>query len=182
MASGRKTRCDRWDVKAGLTDEQVWRAYDVFGRSHWAEFLAWAGNELPGVRIPSRNSMYEWYDDLASKEAAHRVKQAVDARKEIGELAETAALDAELVAAYKSMGAKAALLGNKAEAVALTKMALGLADLQVKAECVKLQREKFEASERRLQAVRDALAAPKSADGGLSPETLKKIEEAAGLL
>ena len=126
--------------------------------------------------------MYEWYDDLASKEAAHRVRQAGDARKEIGELAETAALDAELVAAYKSMGAKAALLGNKAEAVALTKMALGLADLQVKAECVKLQREKFEAGERRLQAVREALTAPKNADGGLSPETLKKIEEAAGLL
>ena len=154
MASGRKTRCDRWDVKAGLTDEQVWRAYDVFGRSHWAEFLAWAGNELPGVRIPSRNSMYEWYDDLASKEAAHRVKQAVDARKEIGELAETAALDAELVAAYKSMGAKAALLGNKAEAVALTKMALGLADRQV--DAVKLEREL--AAERRARYADEAAA------------------------
>jgi hypothetical protein len=144
MANGRKTRCDRWDAKARLTEDQVWRAYDVFGRSHWVEFLAWAGNELPGVKIPSRNSMYEWYDDLESKEAAHRVKQAVDARKEIGELAETAALDAELVSAYKSMGAKAALLGNKAEAVALTKMALGLAGQQVESEKVRLQRDRFE--------------------------------------
>ena len=182
MANGRKTRADRWDAKAGLTDEQVWRAFDVFGRSKWAEFLAWAERELAGVRIPSRNSMYEWHADMAEKESAHRLRQSRETREEIGRLAETAALDAELVSAYKSMGAKAALLGNKAEALALTKMALGLAEAQVKAECVKLQREKFEASERRLQAVRDALAAPKSADGGLSPETLKKIEEAAGLL
>ena len=180
MANGRKTRCDRWD--AALDPEQVWRAYDVFRRSHWAEFLAWAGAELPGVKIPSRNSMYEWQRDLADKEAAHRVRQAVDARREIGGLAETAALDADLVAAYKSMGAKAALLGNKEEAVALTKMALDLAGTQLDAERVRLQRDKFEAAERRLQAVRDALAAPKAADGGLSPETLKKIEEAAGLL
>ena len=180
MANGRKVRCDRWD--AGLSDELVWRSYDVFRRSHWAEFLAWAETELPGVKIPSRNSMYEWQRDLNEKESAHRVRQSRETREEIGKLAETSALDAELVAAYKSMGAKAALLGNKAEAVALTKMALGLADLQVKAESVKLQREKFEAGERRLQAVREALTAPKNADGGLSPETLKKIEEAAGLL
>ena len=180
MANGRKVRCDRWD--AGLTDELVWRAFDVFARSKWAEFRAWAETELPGVKIPSRNSMYDWYDDLSEKEAAHRVRQAGDARREIGELAETAALDATLVAAYKSMGAKAALLGNKAEAVALTKMALGLAGQQVEAEKVRLQRDKFEAAERRLQAVREALSAPKNADGGLSPETLKKIEEAAGLL
>lgn len=180
MANGRKVRCDRWDAQ--LDDAQVWRAYDVFRRSKWAEFKAWAEQELAGVKIPSRNSMYEWHADLSEKEAAHRVKQSREARDEIGALAETAALDAELVAAYKSMGAKAALLGNKGEAVALTKMALGLADLQVKAETVKLQREKFEAGERRLQAVREALSAPKAADGGLSAETLKKIEEAAGLL
>lgn len=180
MANGRKTRSDRWD--AALTSDQVWRAFDVFGRSKWAEFLAWAEAELPGVRIPSRNSMYEWHADLAEKESAHKVRQSYEARDEIGRLAETAALDATLVSAYKSMGAKAALLGNKAEAVSMTKMALGLAAQQVEAEKVRLQREKFEAAERRLQAVRDALSAPKNADGGLSPETLKKIEDAARLL
>lgn len=142
MANGRKTRCDRWD--AALTDEQVWRAFDVFARSKWAEFLAWAEKELAGVKIPSRNSMYEWHADMSEKESAHRVRQSRETREEIGKLAETSALDAELVAAYKSMGAKAALLGNKAEAVALTKMALGLAGQQVEAEKVKLQRDRFE--------------------------------------
>lgn len=182
MANGRKTRSDRWDAKAGLTDAQVWRAYDVFGRSHWAEFLAWAEAELPGVKIPSRNSMYEWRADLAEKEAAHKIRQSKEAREEIGVIAKTAALDDELIAAYKSMGARAALLGNKDEAVKMTATAIDLANLQLNSGKLQLQRDKFEAAERRLQAVRDALAAPKAADGGLSPETLKKIEEAAGLL
>lgn len=180
MAKTRKTRSDRWD--AALAPDAVWRAYDVFTRAKWAEFLAWAEAELPGVKIPSRNSMYEWHADLASKESAHRVRAASETRDEIGKLAQTAALDATLIAAYKSLGARAALLGNKDEAVALTKTALGLADLQVKAEALRLQRDKFDAAEARLRAVRDALTAPKNADGGLSAETLKKIEEAAGLL
>lgn len=153
MANGRKVRCDRWD--AGLTDDQVWRAFDVFARSKWAEFLAWAEKELGGVRIPSRNSMYEWHADMSEKESAHRVRQSRETREEIGKLAETSALDAELVAAYKSMGAKAALLGNKAEAVALTKMALGLADRQV--DAAKLEREL--AAERRARAAEAATEA-----------------------
>jgi hypothetical protein len=180
MANGRKVRCDRWDT--GLTDEQVWRAYDVFRRSCWAEFQAWAEKELADVRIPSRNSMYEWERDLREKEAAHRLRQAAAARDEVGALAETASLDATLVAAYKSMAAKAALLGDKGSAVALTKMALGIAGTQLDAEKVRLQRDKFDSAERRLQAVREALSAPKGKDGGLSPETLDKIEKAAGLL
>lgn len=150
MANGRKVRCDRWDAR--LTEDQVWRAYDVFERSKWAEFLAWAEKELEGVKIPSRNSMYEWHADMAEKESAHRVRQSRETREEIGKLAETSALDAELVAAYKSMGAKAALLGNKAEAVALTKMALGLADRQV--DAAKLEREL--AAERRARAAEAA--------------------------
>ncbi len=182
MANGRKTRSDRWDAKAGLTDEQVWRAYDVFGRSAWAEFLAWAEKELPGVKVPCRNSMYDWHADMAGKEAEHKVRQSREARDEIGVIAKTAALDDELIAAYKSMGARAALLGNKDEAVKLTMTAIDLANQQLKAEALRLQRDKFDAAERRLQAVRDALAAPKTSDGGLSAETLRKIEQAAGLL
>lgn len=161
----RKTRCDRWDARAGLTDEQVWRAYDVFRRSHWAEFQAWAEKELPGVRLPSRNSMYDWERDLRAKEGAHRLRQAAAARDEVGALASTAALDDTLVAAYKSMAAKAALLGDKDEAVALTRMALGIAAQQCDAEKIRLQRERFEAQESRLRATESAVA-----DTALSPE------------
>jgi hypothetical protein len=163
MANGRKTRSDRWD--ACLTDEQVWRAYDVFRRSKWVEFLAWAEAELAGVKVPSRNSMYEWARDLSERETAHRLRQAAEARAEVGALAETAALDATLAAAYKSMAATAALNGDKDTAVALTKMALGLAGQQVEAEKLRLQREKFESAEARLKAAEDTVS-----DAALSPE------------
>ena len=59
-------------------------------------------------------------------------------------------------------------------------------DLQSRAQATKedqlrLAREKFEAAERRLAAVQDAVASAKT-KGGLTEDTLKKIEEAAGLL
>ena len=59
-------------------------------------------------------------------------------------------------------------------------------DLQSRAQATKedqlrLAREKFEAAEKRLNAVQDAVAAARN-KGGLTEETLKKIEEAAGLL
>ena len=59
-------------------------------------------------------------------------------------------------------------------------------DLQSRAQATKedqlrLAREKFEAAEKRLAAVKDAVATAKT-KGGLTEETLKRIEEAAGLL
>ena len=50
-----------------------------------------------------------------------------------------------------------------------------------KDETLKLAREKFEAAEKRLKAVKDAVNSAKS-KGGLTKETLRQIEEAAGLL
>lgn len=47
---------------------------------------------------------------------------------------------------------------------------------------LKLAREKFEAAEKRLKAVQEAVKTAKANGGGLSAETLKTIEEAAGLL
>ena len=53
---------------------------------------------------------------------------------------------------------------------------------QTKDETLRLAREKFEAAEKRLAAVQDAVKSAKASGGGLSEETLRKIEEAAGLL
>lgn len=132
MAHTRKTRCDRWD--AALDQTQVWRAYDVFRRSLWVEFLAWAERELPGVRLPGRNALYDWARDLRSKEATHRLRQAAEAKAEVGALAEIASLDVTLAAAYKSMAATAALNGDRDTAVDMTKMALGLAAQHTKSK------------------------------------------------
>jgi len=179
MAKTRKTRSDRWDN--ALTDDQRWRAFDVFGRSKWAEFKAWAETELAGVKIPSRNSMYDWHADMSDKEADHKIRQSREARDEIGVIAKTAALDEDLIAAYKSMGARAALLGNKDEAVKLTMTAIDLANLQLNSGKLKLQRDRFEAQEARLSATRDAVARLNTS-GKLTAEARAEIERAMGIM
>lgn len=53
---------------------------------------------------------------------------------------------------------------------------------QTKDEQLKLAREKFEAAEKRLAAVQEAVKAARATDGGLSEEALAKIEQAVGML
>ena len=189
-----KPRSDAWD--ADLTEAQRWQAYDLFRRSPWYAVAEWAHKEFGLRRAPGRGALYRWARRMRQDESARRIEQAVAARDEIGALAGTAAADAALIDAYKSLAADLALKGNASDAVKYTVMAMEIgnaqrkaAELELKARAqetkdaqLRLAREKFEAAEIRLKAVREALNAPKNADGGRSAETLKKIEEAAGLL
>ena len=191
--SSSKPRSDAWD--ADLDEAQRWQAYAQFRRSPWYEVSAWIAEQFGGA-APSRSALYRWAKRMREDESAHRIEQAITARDEIGTLAATVAADAALIDAYKTLAADLALKGDAADAVKFTMMAIELAngqtkkaELELKARAqetkdaqLRLAREKFEAAEHRLKAVRDALAAPKNADGGLSAETLRKIEEAAGLL
>ena len=187
-----KPRSDCWD--ASLTEAQRWQAFDQMRRSPWYETAEWIAKEF-GIPAPSRTALYQWAARMRKNESAHRVEQALTASAEIGALAGTVSADGKLIDAYKSLAADFALKGNAADAVRFTQMAMALAaqqtkqaeiDLkrraqQTKDEQLALAREKFEASEARLASVRDALAEAKTA-GGLTPETLRKIEEAACLL
>lgn len=117
------------------------------------------------------------------------------AREEIGKLAGAGATRDKMIAGYEALATEIALQGNKDEAIRLTNMAMSLAaqqtaqmELEIKKqrleqqrEAQRLAREKFEAAERRLQAVKNAVANAKR-EGGLSAEALAQIEEAAGLL
>lgn len=188
-----KPRADAWD--AALTDAQRWQAYDQFRRSRWYEVAEWAQAEFGLPRAPGRNALYAWAKRMRSMESAHRIEQAIQAREEIGAMAGTAAANDRLIAAYKSMAAELALKGNAGDAVRLTTMAMQLAAQQTAAaeldlkkqrldqqqDALRLAREKFEAAEAKIAAVRDAVGKAR-AEGGITPETLKKIEEAAGLL
>ena len=187
-----KPRADAWD--AGLTDAQRWQAYDQMRRARWYEVAEWAQAEFGLARAPGRNALYAWAKRMRSLESAHRIEQAIQARDEIGAMAGTAAANDRLIAAYKSMAAELALKGNAGDAVRLTTMAMQLAAQQTAAaeldikrqrldqqqDALRLAREKFEAAEAKIAAVRDAVG--KAREGGLTPETLRKIEEAAGLL
>ncbi len=188
-----KPRIDAWD--APLTEEQRWQAYAKLRRSTWYEAAQWVSEEF-GIPAPSRAAIYRWAKRLRSQESARRLEQAVQARAEIGALAGAAAANDKLVAGYKALALEIALQGDSAEAVRLTNMAMQLAaqqtaqaELELKqqrlkqqADAQRLAREKFEAAEARLAAVQAAVAEARQGGGGLSPEALEKIEQAAGLL
>ena len=182
-----KLRTDSW--AANLTEEQSWALYYKARGLRWNEATDWAVKEF-GVDAPSRTAFYAWLGRMRKEESAHRLEQAATAAAEAAALAKKQAKDDALVGAFKAMAAELALrTGSAGEAGKFMRMALDLTDRQMKRrdlgqkdEQLKLAREKFEAAEKRLNAVQEAVKSAKASGGGLSEETLRKIEEAAGLL
>ena len=189
-----KLRTDSW--AANLTEEQSWALYYKARGLRWNEAADWAVKEY-GVDAPSRTAFYAWLGRMRKEESAHRLEQAATAAAEAAALAKTKTSDEAQIAAYKAMATELALrTGSAKEAEKFIQMAATLADKRLKAaelklkdraqqtkdETLRLAREKFEAAEKRLAAVQDAVKSAKASGGGLSEETLRKIEEAAGLL
>ena len=189
-----KLRTDSW--ASALTEEQGWALYYKARGLRWNEAADWAVKEY-GVEAPSRTAFYAWLGRMRAEESAHRLEQAATAAAEAAALAKTQTSDEAQIAAYKAMATELALrTGSAKEAEKFIQMAATLADKRLKAaelklkdraqqtkdETLRLAREKFEAAEKRIAAVQAAVKSAKASGGGLTPETLKKIEEAAGLL
>ena len=188
-------RSDSW--AATLEEEQRWALYYKARGLKWNEAAAWAVKEY-GIESPSRSAFYRFLDVMRSQESAHRLEQAKTAALEAAALAKGVALsDTETEEAYKRMAVELALrTGSAKEAQRFMQMAAQLSDARLKREEIKLKgraqetrdealklaREKFEAAEKRLAAVAEAVKTAKANGGGLTAEALKKIEEAAGLL
>lgn len=183
-----KSRVDAWD--ATLTEEQRWRAYAQMQRSPWYEVSEWIAGEY-GIPAPSRSALYRWAERMRAAESAHRLDQAIQARAEIGALAETSATSQRLIGAYQSMAAELALAGNATDAVRLTQMAMAIAAqerteaelrlkqqrLEQQAEATRLAREKFEAAEARLDSAKEVVANANLTD----EERTQKMREIFGL-
>lgn len=190
----RNVRTDSW--ASSLTEEQSWQLYYKSRALKWNEAADWAVKEY-GVEAPSRTAFYAWLGRMRKEESAHRLEQAATAAAEAAALAKTQAKDDALIGAYKAMAAELALrTGSAKEAEKFVNMAAALADRRLRAEELKLKaaaqgtkdetlrlaREKFEAAEKRIAAVQEAVKAARATDGGLSEEALAKIEQAVGML
>jgi hypothetical protein len=191
-----KARSDAWD--APLTEEQRWRAYDKFVqfRAKWWEVAKWVAEEF-GIESPSRSGLYRFWERMKRDEAGWRTRQCIDARAQAGDLAKRAGqTDADLVAAYETLAADAALqFGDADRAMLFTKMAVAVGEKmatrqgleikrraqETKEETMRLAREKFEAAEARLAAARKTLE-NLNQSGGLTPEARAEIEKAMGML
>ena len=169
--AAKKPRCDAWD--APLTEAQRWSAYEKGRRLPWHAVAEWAAREFDLPEPPGRTAWFEFCRRMRRGEGAHRLEQAVLARAEAERLAGEAGAAADVAAAFVAMGNEAALrTGSAEDAVAWIRMAKDLLDaaqkdraLALKAESQKLDREKFEAAQRREDAAKETIA-----DAKLSPE------------
>ena len=187
-------RADSW--YAEIPEEQLWKLYSVAKRNQWFETVRIANEDL-GLSIkPSRSGYYRWLDFMRGEESDRRLTQARIASIEADKLAKEVGLDDDTaIRAYKSLAAELALKSDAKAAEKFLRMAMSLVDRQLDAKTVALKErdlarkveelkialKKLEMLETQQKNVKDAVTAARTG-GGLTEETLKKIEEAAGLL
>lgn len=161
-------------------------------RCQWFEVVEHAQREFGLTAKVSRSAYYRWLDWMRGEESERRLAQARIAALEAGDLAKVAGLkDETAISAYKSLAAEFALKSDAKTAHRFMQMAMALRDRQLKAEQndlaeraqstkdeqLKLAREKFEAAERRLNAVQGAVDEPKLTDA----ERVAKIKSIFGM-
>lgn len=203
MDAPKQARIDAWESR--LADEQQRELYrwtqtpieDEEGnlrRPNFDECMARVDGL--GVGRPSRTAWFRFKARMEKErrlEMLYSVKGSGESAKDLTAMSPA---DYELAAnAFTNLAIDAAMKGNE-KAVGIysgaarhyrdmihagRELALKTKAQKTKDEQLRLAREKFEAAERRLAAVKDAVATAKT-KGGLTEETLKKIEEAAGLL
>ena len=200
-----KVRADSW--AALLTPEQQWALFNhhyevVHGK--WDLTCAWAEKEFELSRRPTRAAFYSWLEQMNELEEIHNeeIRTLADERAKsaaskltVGSETMRQALTAKMMdlilvakdpeAADKVMKIVTSMvMGSVAEKnveLKAKEVELKQSAEKRKDEELALAREKFEAAEKRLNAVKDAVKTAKTG-GGLTEETLKTIEEAAGLL
>ena len=201
-----KTRSDAWGED--LPEETRWEIYALTkpptdeereaGRAWLRDFrhdvLPYLS--LHGYVAPSQSAWYRFLGRMRRTERVRLVASVESSSGTAGDLARAAVDDATAAEAYKGLSVDAAMAGDAKSAALYAQAANAFRDraqkgeelrLKVRAQetrdaQLKLAREKFEAAEKRLAAVQEAVKSAKATGGGLSEETLRKIEEAAGLL
>lgn len=202
--SGRKVHSNAWGE--GFAEELRWELYELAqppreGEAERPWLRDYRTDVAPylqrqGYTVPSRAAWYRFLGRMREADAAKRILSVESARR-IARGIQKVKVDNALAAdMFTALSVDAATLGNEegakmladaaakyaAASLAERKLDLDRAAQATKEEQLRLAREKWEAAEKRLAAVREACEGAKAAPGGLTPETLRKIEEAAGLL
>lgn len=189
-------RSDSW--YACIDEQQLWQLYSIAQRgAKWFEVAKVAKEEMGLDVNPSRSGYYRWLDFMREQESERRLASARIAALEADDIAKGVGLKDEIaIKAYKSLAAEVSLkTGDPKKGGQFLRMAMDLVDRQLHAaevelktkdlarkdEELKIAQKKLEMLEAQQKKVKDAVTAARTS-GGLTEETLKKIEEAAGLL
>lgn len=184
-------RVDHW--AAALPEKTLWEIYYRIKSMRWIDAAELVVREYGAQRQPGRNSIYEFRCRMREEESAHRMAEVAVAQAEAAALAKGRSLsDEDTEAAYKQLATELVLrTGSAKDAKPLVEMAAAIADRRqrdaelalkekaqaTKDEQLKLAREKFEAAERRLNAVQGAVDAPQLSDA----ERIAKIKSIFGM-
>lgn len=176
-----RPRPDAW--YAPLSEQERWAVYEKALHLPYPAVAAFVEKQH-GISV-SRSAFYRFLDWMRPQQSAHRLEQAVIAREEARGLAEAAGAKKEIADAFMAMGSEIALRTGSAEAASdWIKMASQLVaaaqkdrEIELRAEAQRLDREKFEAAERRLAAASETVR-----DETLTPEQqVAKMKEIFGI-
>ena len=177
--SVRKTRTDAWEAK--LSDEDRTKLYALCGHLSYNSAKLLAKSELK-ITLPGSSTFYRFLARMREEDCALRLAKASAVTKEVGLMAAKSGIsDLDLVKSFQNMGAEAALSGDSKTATRLIMMACDLARKGQKDEELRIANEKLKLAQAKLDSVKKVVETAKK-KGGLTKETLAKIEEAAGLL
>lgn len=155
MGNDKKTRCDTFD--AGFSDVDRWRLYDSCRQMPWYQAADWCKTEF-GVE-PSRPSWYRFLARMRKDDAARRIERIAESVASAEDIAERAQVKNKvLVEMLKTIAVDRALAGSGEDAATFAKAAMDVWDRIIKEQELGLKRDKFTASEKRLEAAKGALA------------------------
>ena len=183
MADDRKRRIDSWD--AGLTEAQQAQVYDRMRRSAWYVVSKWVKDEF-NIPAPSKSGLYRFQEWFADHEAEYLLTQRIKDRDALErELAAAGAADPQKLAKVLGNDVVAARARGDEQAVeravrlytSVCKVAGGTEDLKIKLRRLELLEDNAAKAKATLAA-----AAGAAGKGGITPETLKAVEEALNLL
>ena len=169
-----KPRVDAW--YAPLSEAERWAVYEKALALPWHAVAEWV-EKRHGIAV-GRSAFYRFLDWMRQQLSAHRLEQAVLAREEARSLAEAAGAKKEIADAFVAMGSEIALRTGSAEAagdwIKMASQLLAAAqkdrEIELRAEAQRLDREKFEAAEKRLAQMAELSDAARG--GKVDPATV----------
>ena len=183
MTDDRKRRTDSWD--ASLTEAQQAQVFDRMRRFPWYAVSKWIAEEFH-IDAPSRAGLYRFRDWFADHESEYLLLQRIKDRDSLErELTAAGATDPQALSKALGNDVVAARARGDDQAVeravrlytSVCKVAGGTEDLKIKLRRLELLEDNAAKAKATLAA-----AAGAAGKGGITPETLKAVEEALNLL
>jgi hypothetical protein len=179
--SERKRRADAWEIRANLSDADQRKVFAWARSLGYGRALALIAKELK-IEPPSMSAFAGWYEWFSKLESEERVHKAISDGAAISDLARSCGDVSEAMVAALESEASAAILSGEPDRIRL------LVSLALKARTNRAQDKDIEIKLRKLDLLENQAAQAKArleglaSKGGLTPETIEEIEQAARLL